>query len=112
MITMEGIAQECATFQTANTLSPGIPCKLIAKMSVAPCHDGDEFIGVAARQEGTLCSVIFRGFVTLPYSGTTPSYGFTGLAADGAGGVKVSSTAVKRLVVAIDSSSKTLTLLL
>ena len=33
-------------------------------------------------------------------------------AADGAGGVKVSSTAVKRLVVAIDSSSKTLTLLL
>ena len=79
MITMEGIAQECATFQTANTLSPGIPCKLIAKMSGAPCHDGDEFIGVAARQDGTLCSVIFRGFVTLPFSGTTPSYGYVGL---------------------------------
>lgn len=112
MITMEGIAQECATFQTSSSLNPGIPCKLIAKMLVAPCQDGDEFIGVAARQEGALCSVIFRGFVTLHFSGTAPTYGYVGLAADGAGGVKVSATAVKRLVVAVSTVSKTITLLL
>ena len=112
MVSMEGIAQECATFYTASNIGAGSPCKMVAKLAVAPCNDGDDFFGIAIKREGTLCSVIFRGFVTLPYFGTTPSYGFTGLAADGAGGVKVSSTAVKRLVVAIDSSSKTLTLLL
>lgn len=112
MVSMEGIAQECATFYTAVELSPGVPCKMSAKLAVGRCNDGDDFIGVVTKREGNLCSVIFRGFVTVTFSGTVPNYGFVGLAADGAGGVKVSSTAVKRLIVATDNVNKTLTVLL
>ena len=55
-----------------------------------------------------------RGFVTLPYSGTTPpSLGYNALAADGDGGVKLADSSVRqRLVVEVDSTASTVTFLL
>ena len=60
------------------------------------------------------CSVQLRGFVTLPYSGTTaPSLGYNALEADGAGGVKVGeSSARERLVVEVDATAGKVTFLL
>lgn len=112
MLSMQGIAQESATFFIASSIAPGRPCKMITKMTVSNCNDGDDFFGVSVKTEGSLCSVIFHGFVTMPYTGTVPAVGYTGLAANGAGGVKASTTAIKRLVVATDTDNKTVTLLL
>ena len=95
----EGIGELCATFSCGN-LAEGAP--VIAGVVKAVSRGKDA------------CSVQLRGFVTLPYSGTTaPSLGYNALEADGAGGVKVGeSSARERLVVEVDATAGKVTFLL
>ena len=54
-----------------------------------------------------------RGFVTAGYSGTAPGLGQTALCADGEGGVKTAATGgTSCLVVDVDTTAKTVTILL
>ena len=80
-----------------NDLSPGSLCA---------------FCGVAVAGGKGACTVQMGGFVTVPYSDTVPTLGYTGLAADGTGGVKTSAEGTKYWVVARDSNAKTVTILL
>ena len=61
---------------------------------------------------GDLVTVQYRGFVTLPYSGTAPSVGYGILAADGAGGVKGAQSGESYLIVNVDTTAKTVCVLL
>ena len=112
LISFEYVAQECATFYNPQSLQQGALCKPTASKNIAACADGDDFIGVVANTQGGLASVIFHGFVTVTYSGTAPACGLCGLAADGNGAVKVSTSAHKRFVVSFDIMNKTVTILL
>lgn len=73
------------------------------------CADGDKFAGLVHTAEPMYASVQLHGFVTVPYSGTAPSYGFVNLLADGTGGVKVGSTGRSHLVVNVNRTAGTVT---
>lgn len=111
----EGIGELCATFSCGN-LAEGAPVCVSAAGTAAACGKGNEIAGVvkAVSRGKDAYSVQLRGFVTLPYSGTTaPSLGYNALEADGAGGVKVGeSSARERLVVEVDATAGKVTFLL
>ena len=102
----EGIGALYATF-SCGALTEGVPVRVSAAGSVSACSKGNEIAGVAAAvsRGKDACSVQLRGFVTLPYSGTTaPSLGYNALVADG--------DARQRLVVEVDATAGKVTLLL
>ena len=110
-VSFNGIGQWCATF-LAGEISEGSVVKVSDQGTAAACAAGDAFCGVAVAGGKGACTVQMGGFVTVPYSDTVPTLGYTGLAADGTGGVKTSAEGTKYWVVASDSNAKTVTILL
>ena len=86
-ISFEGIGQWAATFACGET-AVGQVVKVSGSGEVAACADGDSFCGVVVfvARDGEACSVALGGMVRVPYTGTAPALGWTGLAADGSGG--------------------------
>ena len=109
-ISFEGIGQWAATFACGET-AVGQVVKVSGNGEVAACADGDSFCGVVVylARDGAACSVALGGMVRVPYTGTAPTVGWTGLAADGAGGVKVLTTGRSYLVADVDAAGKTVT---
>ena len=109
-IFFEGIGQWAATFACGET-AVGQVVKVSGNGEVAACADGDSFCGVVVylARDGAACSVALGGMVRVPYTGTAPTVGWTGLAADGAGGVKVLTTGRSYLVADVDAAGKTVT---
>lgn len=111
-ISFEGVGQVCATF-LGSGLTEGQVVKLTGNGTAGACAADDGFCGVALCCKEDACTVQVRGFVTAAYSGTAPGLGWKALAADGTGGVKtVTSGGVSCLVVDVDSTAKTVTMML
>ena len=111
-VSFEGVGQVCATFLSGR-LTEGQVVKLSGGGTVDGCAVDDEFCGVALCCKDDACTVQVRGFVTLGYSGTAPGVGWKALAADGKGGVKAATSGgVKCLVADVDSTAKTVTVML
>ena len=74
---------------------------------------GDKSMGdpMAVDDDG-ICAAVMSGMVTVPCSGGTPALGWSGLSADGAGGVKADSAGQKYRVVDVDTAGKMLTFVL
>lgn len=89
----DGIGQWAATFPRAAG-SAGQAVTLNADGRVCTPSDGGDFIGVvlSVGRDGLACSVALGGIVSVPCSGTAPARGWAGLAADGKGGVKASTS--------------------
>ena len=109
-VSYEGIGQWAATF-ACGQVSEGEMVKVSASGEVSACSDGDSFCGqvLSVGRDGSACAVALGGMVRVPYTGTAPALGWTGLAADGSGGVKASSAGRSYLVVDVDTSGKTVT---
>ena len=109
-ISFEGIGQWAATFACGET-AVGQVVKVSGSGEVAACADGDSFCGVVvfAARDGAACSVALGGMVKVPYTGTAPALGWTGLTADGQGGVKALTTGRSYLVADVDEAAKTVT---
>lgn len=107
-ISFEGIGQWAATFACGET-DVGQVVKVSGNGEVAACADGDSFCGVVmfVARDGAACSVALGGMVRVPYTGTAPTVGWTGLAADGNGGVKALTTGRSYLVADVDTEGKT-----
>lgn len=108
----EGIGQWAATFACTD-VTEGELVKISSSGTVGPCADGDGFCGMvlSVGRDGDACTVALGGMVTAGYTGATaPVLGWTGLAADGSGGVKVSSAGRSYLVVDADSETVTFVL--
>ena len=84
----------------------GQVCKMIGNGKVAPCADGEDFIGVVEGIRKGICGVQIHGFAELAYTGNAPGVGYVKLAANGSGGVKVSETGRAMLVVSVDETAK------
>ena len=67
---------------------------------------------VAGGAAGAACAVQVSGFVTVGYSGDAPALGRVCLAADGNGGVKSAGDGVACLAADVDTTAKTVTILL
>ena len=112
-LSYEGIGEWSATFACTG-VENGMVVKMKSACTVAPCTDGDAFCGVVtyAARDAEACAVQLAGMTTVGYTGAAPAVGWTGLAADGTGGVKTAEGAKSRLVVDVDQSAKTVTLVL
>ena len=108
-VSYEGIGQWAATFTCAD-VAEGQVVKISGNGEVAPCADGDKFCGVviSVGRDGMACAVAMGGMVTVPYTGSAPALGWTGLAGDGQGGVKAAEGR-DYLVADVDESGKTVT---
>ncbi len=106
-ISFHSIGEQCVTFYADNTAVKGAPCKLSDNDTVGACNSGDSFFGVITDVKNGLATVVFSGFVELPYSGIPLVVGNIALAADGNGGICADEDADSRLVVSVDSVNKT-----
>ena len=109
-VSFHGIGQVCATFLGSGT--EGQVVKMTDRDTVAPCSDGNSFCGVAMCVKDDACCVQVAGLVTIPYSSTVPSVGYTKLSANGTGGVKTDEAGREYLVVSADTTAKNVTILL
>ena len=110
-ISFEGVGQVCATFW-GESLTEGHVVKITENGTVGPCAAGEAFCGVVLRAAGDACAVQVGGFVTVDYSGDAPALGRVCLAADGNGGVKSAGDGVACLAAGVDTTAKTVTILL
>ena len=80
--------------------------------AVAACAAGEDFCGVvlSAGRDGRACAVALGGMVTAAFTGTAPALGWTGLAADGRGGVQAADSGRKYLVADTDGETVTFVL--
>ena len=110
MVSFEGIGQWSATFACAG-VQEGQVVKIGGSGEVAGCADGDRFCGVVnvVGRDGEACGVVLGGMVSVPYTGSAPAVGWSGLAANGEGGVKADGAGEKYWVAAVDESAKCVT---
>lgn len=107
-ISFGGIGELSVTFMADATVKKGCPVKMTANDTVKVCADGDRMIGVAVEaSDDGYATIQLCGYVTLSYTGTAPSVGYTKLAANGNGGMKSDSTGGEYLVLDVDTSAKT-----
>ncbi|MEG1593669.1 MAG: hypothetical protein RR350_04600 [Oscillibacter sp.] len=109
-LSYEGIGQWAATF-ACTKVGEGELVKISANDTVAVCGAEDAFCGavLSVSRGGDACSVQLGGMVTAGYTDPAPAPGYVGLAADGAGGVKVNAAKRQYLVVDVDAAAKTVT---
>ena len=116
-LSYEGIGQWAATF-ACDDLAEGELVKVSANGTVAACTAGDDFCGMvlSVSRGGDACAVALGGMVTagytVPEEGAAPAVGWSGLSADGEGGVQASAGGRSCLVVDVDESAKTVTFVL
>ncbi len=105
----EGIGQWAATFACSDVAEDQV-VKISGSGEVAPCADGDKFCGVviSVARDGQACAVAMGGMVSVPYTGSAPALGWTGLAGNGSGGVKAAA-GHDYLVVGVDENGMTVT---
>ena len=113
-ISYEGVGEWCATFGCGE-VNEGNVVKVSASGTAAECSAGDDFCGVvrAVAHDGKACTVQLGGLARVKYSGTAPAAGYAALTADGKGGVSVpgeSGSGSTYLVLAVDSTAKTVTI--
>ncbi|MGN0523991.1 MAG: hypothetical protein ACI4IG_06935 [Eubacterium sp.] len=108
-ISFNGYKNNTVTMEN-ETATVGYPVALNSEGKAIAANDGVAFIGVCVAVRGDICCVQTDGYIELGFSGTAPSYGFSGFTADGNGGVKsvTSATAPKAYtVVKVDTAKKT-----
>ena len=109
----EGIGQWTATFAGEAAVEDQV-VKVSDSKTVGPCQSGDGFCGVvrSVSRDGAACTVALGGMVQAAYTGTAPALGWSGLSANGTGGVKADSVGHSYLVVDVDSTGGTVTFVL
>lgn len=113
-IDYDGIGQNTtATFKhttLTKDVHEGRPVKLTANDTVGLAADGDPVMGFIKSIEKDACTVALNGMFEVPYTGTAPALGFSRLACDASGGVKVGlSTDRFHLVVRVDTAASKVT---
>ena len=106
-ISLHGYGENAATFAISGNVTAGLPVKISANGTVAPCTAKDKFCGVALSVRGGYASVQTAGYVKLPYSGTKPTVGYQAINADGAGKVQAEATGRLLLVTDVDEPTGT-----
>lgn len=111
-ISFQGIDESVVTFAAGTGITVGRLCKLSESRTVSGCSNGDAFCGLAVSEQGGCAGVQIGGYVTLNYSGTTPSAGWQKLSSDADGCVKTNTGGREYLVVDVDETAGTVGLFL
>lgn len=111
-ISFGGYNYNSLTFYNETAIDAGYPVRIYKSETVEKAPDGEAFHGVVVSSDNKYASVQVNGVVTMSYTGTAPSVGYNGLASNGEGGVKVSSSGREYLIVATDEAAGTVTFLM
>ncbi len=98
-ISFTGINEQVITFKAAEALEPGTLVKISANGTVSPCADGDKITGVVLFCRENLAAVQINGFVSLPYTGSTPAFGYSKICAASATEIKADNADGRELLV-------------
>jgi len=109
-----GYSEKALTFKADGSLTAaGVPVKIGANDTVAPCASGNDICGVAKSVRDGFAAVQTSGAVTLPYSGSAPALGFAYLNANGSGGVKTGTSTNRGFTVLnVDTTNMLVTVLM
>lgn len=110
-ISANGFMAESLTLMGDTSLTAGEPVTLCDNNTVSACSDSDIFCGIITHEKNGVCAVQLHGAVTLPFTGTAPTIGFSELCANGSKGVK-SGSGREYLVLSVDSVKSTVTFVL
>lgn len=105
-VKFDGYGEKLLTFECAESLKVGDLVKMVGSETVGVCSSGDKFIGVCRAVRDGFASVQLSGYTELPYSDSI-TVGHLILAADGSGGVKISTSGTSYWVIAVDTVNKT-----
>ena len=111
-ISLNGYGEQVATFAVSGEVKVGMPVKISANGTVAPCVAKDKFCGVVLSLRGGYAAVQMAGYAKLPYTGTKPTVGYQTVKADGTGKVQVEATGRLLLITDVDEPSGTCGLVL
>lgn len=106
-ISLNGYGENAATFAVSGNVAAGMPVKVSANGTVAPCAAKDKFCGVALSVRGGYAAVQLAGYVKVPYAGTKPAPGYQAINADGTGKVQAEATGRLLLVTDVDEPAGT-----
>lgn len=99
---LNGFDRKEVTFNASSTAKEGKTVSLINKTTVGASSVDTNFLGICVSVRSGMASVVLRGYVTVSYSGTAPSLGYSKIAADGTGGIKLSDSGRDILVADVD----------
>ncbi len=109
---LNGFNTKEVTLYTDSKIKVGSTVMLEANCkAVLPASDA-KFCGVCTDARGNYITVALSGFVQLPYTGTAPTVGYNNLACDGNGNAKVSEKGREILVAEVDTTNKTISIIL
>ena len=115
-VNFEGILDEVVTFDFKAGVESGKLVKMSENDTVENCAADDNFIGVCVNRASDNAGVKIKGFVTLTYatgSGiSAPSVGYNKLVCASDSAVKVGASGREYLAVNVDTTAKTVTILL
>ena len=97
--------QEIVLSFEAGTVTNHYPVVMSQNNEVSNASDGDKAIGIALFSSNGIASVQMKGYIELPYTGTTPTLGFNSFLADGTGGIKSDPSGIPYLVVNLDTTN-------
>lgn len=86
-ISFKGYGENVLTFN-AELSEVGVPVDVAMGEMVTKAQAEKDFIGITCYADGKFAGVIVDGYVEVPYTGGSPSYGYCNLVANGSGGVK------------------------
>ena len=90
-ISYKGFNTQIMTFENDTEIKMNAPVTLDESGKLVPAKAGESFIGcLVSRRNGT-AAVQMVGYMEIPFTGTTPKYGYNRLVANGNGGVVVST---------------------
>lgn len=111
-ISFKGFNEQVITFNTAAELEAGTLVKMSDSATVAPCSDGDVFIGAVVSSHGNIAAVQTGGYISLPYSGTAPALGITSISAADSDTIKEDSNGRTVTVIELNEANETAGILL
>lgn len=112
VVSMEGIGAQYVTFLTEETQDAvGKVCTLSGNETVKVSSDGDKFCGVIVSVKDGVACVQVAGCCQVPYTGTALAVGYANLAA-ASGGVSTNSAGREVLIYHVDSTEKTVGMML
>lgn len=107
-VSFSGFNEKSTTFNCTQDVVAGKAVKVTENGTVSLCTSGDAFCGVVTDVRGDCATVQLTGYIRMPYSGATPTLGYTALVADGNGAVTVSEGGKTYLVTDIDTTDSTI----
>ena len=107
-----GFNTKAITLNAEGTVTEGMAVKLSASDAVTKAGADEKFCGVCSAVRGGYASVVMAGHVKVGYSDAAPTIGYCNLVSDGNGNVKISTAGKEYLVVDVDTTNKTIEIII